>query len=99
LLLPTALVTYIVWPRARYFGNTAPLLIAVLFVGLGMAHPHSAGAGFLLASVPFLLVFVAGVLADLLETRYRLMVTAGVFGMMVAYVVWSVVNLAQVPAG
>jgi hypothetical protein len=99
LLLPTALVTYIVWPRTRYFGNTAPLLIAVLFVGLGMAHPHSAGAGFLLASVPFLLVFVAGVLADLLETRYRLMVTAGVFGMMAAYVVWSVVNLAQVPAG
>jgi hypothetical protein len=99
LLLPVAMVAYAVWPRARYFGNTAPLLIAVLFVGLAMAHPHSAGAGFLLASVPFLLIFVAGILADLLETRYRLLVTAGVFGMMAAYVVWSVVNLAAVPAG
>lgn len=99
LLFPVAMVTYVAWPRTRYFGNTAPLLIAVLFVGLGMAHPHSAGAGFLLASVPFLLIFVAGILADVLETRYRLVVTAGVFGMMAAYVVWSVVNLAAVPAG
>ncbi len=45
--LPVALVTYAAWPRTRYFGNTAPLLVAVLFVILGMAHPHVAGAGFL----------------------------------------------------
>jgi hypothetical protein len=99
LFLPAAIVAYIVWPRTRYFGNTAPLLVASLFIGLGMAHPHSGGAGFLLASVPFLLVFVAGVLSDVMETRYRLMVSAGVLGMMAAYVVWSVVNLMQVPVG
>jgi len=99
LALPVTLVTYAAWPRTRYFGNTAPLLVAVLFIALGMAHPHVAGAGFLLAAVPFLFIFVSGVLADLMETRYRLAVTAGVFGMMAAYVVWSVVNLAGVPAG
>jgi hypothetical protein len=92
-------VTYTVWPRTRYFGNTAPLLVAVLFVGLGMAHPHVAGAGFLLAAIPFLFIFVSGVLADLLETSYRPLVMACIVGMMAAYVVWSVVNLAQVPRG
>jgi hypothetical protein len=96
---PVALTTYAVWPRARYFGNTAPLLVAVLFVGLGMAHPHLDGAGFLLAAVPFLFIFVSGVLADLLETPRRPLVMACVVGMIAAYVIWSVVNLAQVPQG
>ncbi len=99
LVLPVTLVTYAVWPRSRYFGNTAPLLVAVLFFLLGMAHPHVAGAGFLLAAIPFLFIFVSGVLADLLETSYRPLVMAGLIGMMTAYVVWSLVNLAQVPRG
>jgi hypothetical protein len=97
--LPVTLVTYAVWKRTRYFGNTAPLLVAVIFFVLGMAHPHVAGAGFLLAAIPFLFIFVAGVLADLLETSYRPLVTACIVGMMAAYVAWSLVNLAQVPRG
>ena len=48
LLLPLAVATYILWPRTRYFGNSAPGAIALTFIGLGMAHPHVAGAGFLL---------------------------------------------------
>ena len=97
--IPVTLVTYAVWPRTRYFGNTAPLLVAVVFFLLGMAHPHLAGAGFLLAAIPFLFIFVSGVLADLLETSYRPLVTACILGMMSAYVIWSVVNLAHVPQG
>ncbi len=97
--LPVAVVTYAAWPRTRYFGNTAPLLVAVLFLGLGMAHPDFAGAGFLLAAIPFLFLFVSGVLADLLETRQRPLVSACVMGMMAAYVVWSVLNLARVRLG
>jgi len=99
LALPCTLVTYVAWPRARYFGNTAPLLMSGLFVVLGMAHPHVAGEGFLLAAIPFLFIFVSGVLADLMETRYRALVTAGVVGMLAAYAVWSVVNLAMVARG
>src|ERR1022692_947272 len=99
LLLPLTIATYFVWPRTRYFGNTAPLLVAMLFVGLGMAHPHVAGAGFLLASVPFLLIFVSGVLADLMETTFRRFVTAGVWGLLGAYIVWNLLALAQVPRG
>jgi hypothetical protein len=99
LSLPVTVATYALWPRTRYFGNTAPLLVAALFVILGMAHPHAAGAGFLLASVPFFFVFVSGVLADLLETRYRPLIAASIVGMMAAYVVWSLLNLAQIPQG
>ena len=96
LALPVAVVTFATWPRTRYFGNTAPLLVAVLFIVLGMAHPHVAGAGFLLAAIPFLFVFVSGVLADLIETRHRPLVTACIVGMLGAYVLWSLFNLAAV---
>jgi hypothetical protein len=97
--LPAAIVTYAFWRRTRYFGNTAPFLVGVLFLGFAMAHPDLAGAGFLLAAIPFLFIFVAGILADLMETRYRSLVGACVLGLMLAYVAWSVTNLAQVPIG
>ena len=91
--LPVALVTYVVWRRARYFGNTAPLLVAGLFVVLGMASPHFPGAFFLVA-VTFLFTFVAGVAADLLETPYRLLVGAGLVGLLAASAIWNVLQLA-----
>jgi hypothetical protein len=96
LAIPVVIVTYAVWPRTRYFGNTAPLLVAVLFLGLGMAHPHVAGAGFLLGTIPFVFLFVSGVLADLMETRYRLLVTACIVGMLAAYALWNLLALARV---
>ena len=99
LLMPVAIATYIVWPRTRYFGNTAPGLVALLFIGLGMAHPDQAGEGFLLAAIPFVLIFVSGILADLMETRYRQLVTASVWGLISAEVLWTVLKLAQVPQG
>ena len=93
LALPVALATYLVWRRARYFGNTAPLLVAVLCLVLGFATPHYQGLGFELVALPFLFVFVAGVCADLLETRQRSLVTACVFGLLAAYAVWSLSQL------
>jgi hypothetical protein len=97
--LPVAAATYAVWPRTRYFGNTAPLLVGVAFLLLGIGHPHVAGAGFLLAAFPFLFIFVSGVLADLLETPQRPVVMPFIVGLMGAYVFWSVFNLARVPPG
>ncbi len=97
--LPVALITYCLWPRSRYFGNTAPLLVAVLFVVLAIAHPHTGGAGFLLAAIPFMFIFVSGVLADLLETRYRPVILASILGLLIAYVAGTLLALAQVPRG
>ncbi len=99
LAFPAAVAGYVAWPRTRYFGNTAPLLVSVLFIVLGIAHPHVAGAGFLLAAMPFLLLFVSGVLADLLETSYCPLVTACILALLVTYVVRTAYALAQVPSG
>ncbi len=99
LLLPAAIATYLAWPRTRYFGNTAPLLVALLFIALGIAHPRVAGAGFLIASFPFLFIFVSGVLADLMETPYRALVTACLWAWVGLCILWSLSALIQVPRG
>jgi hypothetical protein len=99
LLLPAAVATYFLWPRTRYFGNTAPGLIALLFVALGIAHPDVAGQGFLLASIPFVLIFVSGILADLMETSYRILVTPSVVGLLLADILWTLHKLSQIPLG
>jgi hypothetical protein len=93
--LPVALVTYALWPRARYFGNTAPLLMAVLCLFFGFATPHYQGLGFQLIATPFLFVFVAGITADLLETKQRSLVMACTLGLLLSYAVWSVVELVR----
>ena len=97
--VPAALAVYIAWPRARYFGNTAPLLVALLFLVLGLLAPHYPGLGFRLMAVPFLFVFVAGVSADLLETAYRTLVQACIWGLLTAYALWNVIELARLGRG
>lgn len=99
LMLPVAVVTYCAWQRTRYFGNTAPLLVAGLFILFAIGHPHTAGAGFLLTSIPFLFIFVSGVLADLLETSYRPVIVAAALALLITYAALTLIALAQVPRG
>ena len=63
-----AVVLWIGVRRSRYFGNTAPLLVALplLFV-----EPTQAFMAPTLWALPFLLTFTGGVFADAFETRYR----------------------------
>ncbi len=93
LAFPVALVSYLAWGRARYFGNTAPLAIAALVLVLAIASPDFPGQGFHLVLLVFLFVFVAGVLADLMETRHRLFVSAGVFGLLSAAALRNLLQL------
>ena len=69
-LLVFALAAYGSWPRARYFGNTAPLiasfLTVLLFTLVPAIHIWDAALG-----LSFLFVFIGGVAADLLETQAR----------------------------
>lgn len=99
LAVPAALITYFAWPRARYFGNTAPLLVATLFLVLALGTPHYPGLGFQFMAVPFLFVFVAGIAADLLETRHRSIALASVWGLLVANAGWNLWELARVGRG
>ena len=73
-LFIVALTAYGSWPRARYFGNTAPLatgLTAVLLFSLVPAiRIWDATLG-----LNFVFIFVGGLAADFLETRFRRLVT------------------------
>src|ERR1051325_2740877 len=97
--VPAAVVTYLAWPRARDFGNTAPFLVALIFLLLAVVTPHYPGLGFNLVAVPFLFVFVAGITADLLETPQRNLVLSCILGLLVANGIWNLWELARASAG
>ncbi len=94
LTFPAALIAYFAWRRARYFGNTAPLLIAALLFILAIASPDFSGQGFHLAMLVFVFVFVAGIFADLLETRQHPLVTACVFALLGTAALRNLLQLA-----
>ena len=94
--LPGALITYFSWRRPRYFGNTAPLIVAAFLLLLSLGTPHYPGFGFQLMATPFLFVFVAGIAADLLETRHRDLVMACLWGLLLANALWNLRELARV---
>jgi hypothetical protein len=53
------------------------------------------GTFFLILGLPFLMLFIAGVSADLLESRYALGFNAIVFGALIANVMIEVYDLAN----
>ena len=63
-----ALGLYLAFHRSRYFGNTTPLLVAALLLVLVTTGVQTE---IWLWALPFLLAFIGGVFADVLETRYR----------------------------
>lgn len=65
-----ALLLYLGVKRCRYFGNTAPLVMVLLLFPLLTTQTVSQPW---LWALPFLFTFLGGVLADVLETRYRTM--------------------------
>ncbi|HWB33691.1 MAG TPA: hypothetical protein VG714_10995 [Acidobacteriaceae bacterium] len=65
-----ALIAYASTRRSRYFGNTAPLLVVLALVTVVTTQVVSAPW---IWALPFLLTFVGGVFADVLETKQRRM--------------------------
>lgn len=63
-----SLMLYVTTRRCRYFGNTAPLVMTLLLLPLMTTQTISQPW---LWALPFLLTFVGGVFADVLETQYR----------------------------
>ena len=95
LLLVVSLLVFAAWKRARYFGNTAPLLTAALLVLGGLVMQHFAGFLFLFVALPFLILFMAGVSADLLETKYAVFANAIIVGVLIANAVLDIGGLVQ----
>ena len=95
-LTPAAILGYFVSRRSRYFGNTAPLIVALLFGFLRTGSPHSAESIYSLVAVIFLFVFVAGIAADMLESKARSWVLAVLPGLLAANAAWNLLNLWKV---
>ncbi|PSH04082.1 MAG: hypothetical protein CXZ00_08490 [Acidobacteria bacterium] len=95
LAFPCAFVTWCAWPRTRFFGNTAPLIVLVLLLGMGMVLPQNGGGVILFAALPFVLLFIAGVFADLLESKLQARALAFIFAVIAAQATYSVSSLAR----
>lgn len=88
-----ALLLYLGQYRSRYFGNTAPLLCALVIIVLVMTG--STGTPWLWA-IPFLLTFIGGVFADAYESprpRIALGAAASIVGLQVILSVMSLAGL------
>jgi len=96
LLFLVALGTYAAWRRSRFFGNTAPLIVALTLLAGGILMSENVGALCLFYALPFLLVFAAGVFADLFETRNPGGAVGIGYGLLLAQCVYSVVGLMRV---
>ncbi len=71
LLLAVSLGAYLGWRRARYFGNTAPLVTAALLVAWLLFQPLYLLPEIVPWVLPFSFIFVAGICTDLLELRRK----------------------------
>ena len=95
ILLLVSLGTLAFWKRTRYFGTAAPLITALLLIVLGLAMQHFAGMIFLFVALPFLMLFMSGISADLFETRYAVFANAIIVGVLVANAAVDIGGLVQ----
>lgn len=85
-----AAVLYIGLRKSRYFGNTAPLLFALVLVPLVMTGVPGSP---LLWAVPFILTFIGGVFADTFEGPQERLAMAAAGAIVVLQAVFCVLSL------
>jgi len=81
--------------RSRFFGNTAPLIVLVFLLAISMLFPQSGATATLFATLPFLMLFIAGVFADLVEGRLQAPAHAVIFALLAAQAAYSVASLMR----
>jgi hypothetical protein len=69
-----------------------------LFAALRVGSPHAADSIYSLAAVVFLFVFVAGIAADVMETKAGSMVSAILVGLVSANALWNLIKLWNIPS-
>jgi len=99
---PAALLTFFLalgaWStssRIRFFGNTAPLIVFLMLLAMGIFLPENGAGAILFASLPFLLLFIAGVFADLIESKLQAPALAVIFAVIAAQAAYSVASLVR----
>ena len=90
-----AIVAWCASRRSRFFGNTAPLLVFLLLAAMAVLFPQNGAGAILFASLPFLMLFVAGVFADLIEGRLQAPAHVVIFAIIAAQAAYSIVSLMR----
>src|SRR5882672_3889208 len=89
-----ALTAYGSWARARYFGNSAPLITGftavLLFTLVPAIHLWDATLG-----LSFIFIFIGGIAADFLETSFRRVVAVILAAGLVLRIVLAVVDIGR----
>ena len=87
----SAALLYLGVGRSRYFGNTAPLLCAILLLVLVTAGVPGSPS---LWALPFMLTFIGGVFADAFDTPRRRIALAAAGSIVAMQIVFCVGSLA-----
>jgi len=86
----SASLLYLCFRRSRYFGNSVPLICALVLLALTMTG--APGSPWLWA-LPFLLTFVAGVFADAYDSRHSRLAMAAAGAILLLQAVFCVLSL------
>jgi hypothetical protein len=95
LLSGVVLAAWLSSRRIRFFGNTAPLIVFVILIAIAILLPLNGAGVILFASLPFLLLFIAGVFADLIESKLQAPALAVIFAVLAAQVAYSIASLVR----
>jgi hypothetical protein len=93
-MLFVSFVTFGMWRRTRFFGTLAPLLVAGALLVFGFGVPREFFSNLMLV-LPFLFLFIAGVFADLLESRIAPMALGSVLAAFLLDAFLSIRTLLQ----
>ncbi len=85
-----ALALYLLHRRSRYFGNTTPLIVAAILLSLETTGIHAEPW---IWALPFVLTFIGGAFADVLESRHRRMFLGLTGAILMTQAVLSLVSL------
>ena len=81
--------------RSRFFGNSAPLIVFIVLLAMSILFPQNGASAILFATLPFLLLFIAGVFADLIEGRLQAPALAFIFAVIAAQAAYSIASLVR----
>jgi hypothetical protein len=90
-----AIVGWCAWRRIRFFGNTAPLIAFVLLLVMGVLLPQNGASAILFATLPFLMLFSAGVFTDLIESKFQAPALAAIFAIIAGQCAYSIASLIR----
>ncbi len=94
-LLLISLITFVAWKRARFFGSAAPLIVCGVLFLIGIGLPTQGALPFYLLLLPFAIVFISGVLTDLLESRWAPISLGIVIGVLIGHIFISISGLLR----